>query len=343
MSPPSAAPVSEEKINWVASVPFIGMHLMCLFVLVTGARPVDVAVCVGLYLFRMWGITAGYHRYFSHRAYKAGRGFQFFLALAGCLALQKGPLWWAAHHRHHHRYSDQEQDIHSPLQKGFWWSHVAWILCDKYGETPYERIKDYARFPELVWLNRLHAVPGILLAVALYLLGGFSLLVWGFFVSTTLLYHGTFTINSLSHVFGTRRYKTSDTSRNNWLLALLTLGEGWHNNHHYYQNTANQGWFWWEVDVSYYTLRALSWVGLVSDLRTPSAEVKNVYLKYTAEERAALNAPMPLAWSASMAARKRAAEQTMRAAEEKVREALAAAADSLPTSAPAPQALLKRQ
>jgi stearoyl-CoA desaturase (Delta-9 desaturase) len=333
----------DEKINWLASLPFIGIHLMCLFAFSTGARPVDVAVCVGLYVFRMWGITAGFHRYFSHRAFKAGRGFQFFLALAGTLAVQKGPLWWAAHHRHHHRYSDQEQDIHSPLQKGFWWSHVAWVLSSKYDETRYEHIKDYARFPELVWLNKLHWLPGVLLAVALYVLGGFSLLVWGFFVSTTLLYHGTFTINSLSHVFGTRRYKTTDTSRNNWLLALLTLGEGWHNNHHYYQNTANQGWFWWEVDLSYYSLKALSWVGLVSGLRTPSEQVKLSHLKYTPEERAALNAPVATSWFAPVAARKRAAEQTMRAAEEKVREALSAAADSLPTSAPAPQALLKRR
>ncbi len=186
-------------------------------------------------------------------------------------------------------------------------------------------------------------MPPVLLAVALYFIGGFSMLVWGFFVSTTLLWHGTFTINSLSHVFGKRRYKTTDTSKNNWLLALVTLGEGWHNNHHYYQNTANQGWFWWEVDLSYYSLKALSWVGLVSDLRTPSEQVKNVYLNYTAEERAALNAPVRIPWFAPVAAKRKAAEEKMKAAEEKVREALAAAADSLPSSAPSPQALLKRQ
>jgi stearoyl-CoA desaturase (delta-9 desaturase) len=167
--------------------------------------------------------------------------------------------------------------------------------------------------------------------------------VWGFFVSTTLLYHGTFTINSLSHVFGKRRYKTTDTSKNNWLLALITLGEGWHNNHHYYQNTANQGWFWWEVDLSYYSLKAFSWVGLVSDLRTPSEAVKNVYLKYTPQERAEINAPVRIPWFAPVAARKKAAEEKLKAAEEKVREALTAAADSLPSSAPSPQALLKRQ
>lgn len=177
LTPSLTAPSQDEKINWGASVPFFAMHLLCLCAFFTGARAVDLAVCVGLYVFRMWGITAGYHRYFSHRAYKAGRGFQFFLALAGCLSLQKGPLWWAAHHRHHHRHSDQEADIHSPLQRGFWWSHVGWILCDKYSATRLESIKDYARFPELRWLDRYHAVPGILLGVLLYALGGFSMLV----------------------------------------------------------------------------------------------------------------------------------------------------------------------
>lgn len=285
------APAADEKLDWVASLPFFGIHLMCLFAFYTGARPVDLAVCFGLYVFRMWGITAGYHRYFSHRAYKAGRVFQFVLALSGTLAVQKGVLWWAAHHRHHHRESDQVADIHSPIQKGFWWSHVGWILCDKYAETRMDSIKDFARFPELRWLNRYFLVPPILMAVALFFLGGFSMLVWGFFVSTTLLFHGTFTINSLSHIFGKRRYKTTDTSRNNWLLALLTLGEGWHNNHHYHQNTANQGWFWWEVDVSYYSLKVLSWVGLVSDLRRPSDQAKYAFLKYTPEERAALAKP----------------------------------------------------
>ena len=336
-----ALPADNERLNWLSSFPFFAVHLMCLAVFWVGAKPVDVAVCVGLYGVRMWGITAGYHRYFSHRAFKTGRVFQFILALVGSLSTQKGVLWWAANHRHHHRFSDQPEDLHSPIQRGFWWSHVKWILCDKYGDTRMEAIKDFARYPELVWLNRLHLVPPVLLAVALYFIGGFSMLVWGFFVSTTLLYHGTFTINSLSHVFGKRRYKTTDTSRNNWLLALITLGEGWHNNHHFHQNTANQGWFWWEVDLSYYSLKALSWVGLVSDLRLPSEQTKYSYLKYSAEDQAALNPPSR--WFAPLAAQRKAAEEKMKAAEEKVREALATAAESLPTSAPTPQAMLKRQ
>jgi len=329
----TSAPASDEKINWLSSLPYFGVHLMCLFVIMVGFNTVDVLVCLGLYVVRMWGITAGYHRYFSHRAYKTNRVFQFILAFVGTTATQKGVLWWAANHRHHHRESDTEKDIHSPVHKGFWFSHMNWILCDKYSETRFEAIKDFARFPELRFLNRFYLLPPIALAVALYFIGGFSMLVWGFFVSTTLLWHGTFTINSLSHIFGKRRYKTTDTSKNNFVLALITLGEGWHNNHHYHQNTANQGWFWWEVDLSYYSLKVLSWMRIVSDLRTPSDAVKYSFKKYSAEDQAALNAPIAF-WGAA-AARKKAGD--------KVREALAAAADRLPTTAPAPQPMLKRQ
>lgn len=338
-SPAAALPTDDERLNWFSSIPFFGVHLMCLFVFFVGVRPVDIAVCVGLYIVRMWGITAGFHRYFSHRAFKTGRVFQFILALVGSTSTQKGVLWWAANHRHHHRYSDQEEDIHSPVQKGFWFSHVGWILCDKYGQTRLDAIKDFARFPELVWLNRFHLVPPVVLAVALYFIGGFSMLVWGFFVSTTLLWHGTFTINSLSHIFGKRRYKTTDTSRNNWLLALITLGEGWHNNHHYHQNTANQGWFWWEVDFSYYSLKVLSWFKVVEGLRLPSDSVKYAHLKYSPEDRAALASPTRFFGAGGARAQLVAAKA---AAEDKVREALAAAAEHLPSSAPTPQPLLKQ-
>jgi stearoyl-CoA desaturase (delta-9 desaturase) len=238
----------------------------------TGVTRFDVVLCIGLYLARMFFITAGYHRYFSHRAYKMGRAMQFLMAVGGTMAAQKGPLWWAAHHRHHHKYSDTLEDIHSPL-KGFWWSHVGWIMCNKYRATDLNAIKDFSKYPELRWLNRNHLVPPIMLGVACFLAGGWSALVVGFFLSTVLTYHGTFFINSLTHLFGRRRYVTTDTSRNSLLLALVTLGEGWHNNHHYYQSTANQGFFWWEVDVSYYVLRFLSLLGLVHDLRTPPKHV----------------------------------------------------------------------
>jgi stearoyl-CoA desaturase (delta-9 desaturase) len=322
------SPSTDERMSKWSSIPFFMVHAACFLALYTGATWVDVAVCIGLYYFRMWGITTGFHRYFSHRSFKTGRVFQFVLALAGTLSAQKGVLWWAAHHRHHHRESDMPADIHSPAQKGFWWSHVGWILCRKYDETRFDSIKDFARFPELRWLNTFHIVPPILLAVALYFIGGLRMLTWGFFISTTLLWHGTFTINSLSHVFGKRRYKTTDTSRNNWLLALITMGEGWHNNHHYHQNTANQGWFWWEIDASFYTLKVLSWLGIVSDLKTPSDAVKYAHLKYTPEARAALAAEGRISFGER--------------ARQRMQEALNAAKERLPMQAPAPTALLKK-
>jgi len=328
-STPALTLPANERTNWLTSVPFFAVHAMSLFAFVVPFRWEYVATCIGLYYFRMWALTTGYHRYFSHRTFKTGRVFQFLLAFFAASCAQKGPLWWAGHHRHHHRYSDQVEDVHSPLQRGFWWSHMGWILCDRYAETDYDAIKDFARYPELRWLNRWHLVPPVILAVALFFIGGFPLLVWGFFVSTTLLWHGTFTINSLSHVFGRRRYRTADTSRNNWALALITLGEGWHNNHHYHQNTANQGWFWWEIDPSFYVLRLLSWLGVVSDLRTPPDAVKYAFRRYSEEERTELRGTPALFGS-----RSRALVQAARARLQ--------AASELPAAAPAPAALLRR-
>jgi len=255
--------------NWIKSGPFIGLHLALVAVFFVPVDTNALLLCAALYLVRMFGITAGYHRYFSHRAYKTGRIFQFILAWLGCSAMQKGPLWWAGHHREHHRHSDTPTDPHSPHETSFWWSHVGWILSEDHVDTPEGSVQDWSCFPELRWLDRNHWVPGILLAVACYLVGGWSGLVWGFVVSTLLVYHATFTINSLTHLFGSRRYATTDDSRNNFWLALLTLGEGWHNNHHHYQSSANQGFFWYEIDISYTTLRALSLFGLVWDLRKP--------------------------------------------------------------------------
>jgi stearoyl-CoA desaturase (delta-9 desaturase) len=215
----------------------------------------------------MFAITAGYHRYFSHRAYKTSRAFQFLIALIGTLTAQKGVLWWAAHHRNHHKYSDQPEDIHSPLQSGLWWSHCGWLLSHSYNETQWDRIKDFAKYPELVWLNKYFLVPPTILGVSYYLIGGVDLLMWGFMFAIVLLWHATFCINSLTHLIGRRRYRTTDDSRNSLPLALLTLGEGWHNNHHHYMHSAKQGFFWWEIDLSFYGLKVLSWLGLVWDLK----------------------------------------------------------------------------
>jgi stearoyl-CoA desaturase (delta-9 desaturase) len=276
-SPIARAP--DERVNWLASIPFILVHATCLFAFVVPFAWKYVLIAVALYYGRMFFVTMTYHRYFSHRTFKTSRVFQFVLAFIAMTSSQKGVLWWAAHHRHHHKESDQPADLHSP-RKGFWWSHVGWILCSKYEATNFDAIRDFSRFPELRWLNRFYLVPPIALAVTMFLIGGWSLLIWGFFISTVMLFHGTFTINSLSHVFGGRRYRTTDTSRNNFALALITCGEGWHNNHHYHQNTANQGWFWWEVDFTYYGLKVFSWLGLVSDLRTPSDAIRFAHKRY---------------------------------------------------------------
>jgi stearoyl-CoA desaturase (delta-9 desaturase) len=267
------APQADDKASLIASIPYYAVHLGCLAALWVGVNWVDVALCIGLYYLRMFGITAGYHRYFSHRAYKTSRAFQFVLALLGTLSIQKGVLWWAAHHRSHHKYSDQPRDIHSPVQRGLYWAHQGWILCHKYDATDWPRIQDFAKYPELVWLNNHFLIPPMLAGGLLYLLGGWHFFVWGGLISTVLLWHGTFTINSLSHVWGKRRYQTTDDSRNNWVLAILTMGEGWHNNHHHYQSTANQGFFWWEVDFSYYILKLLSVFGIVWDLRKPPKHI----------------------------------------------------------------------
>jgi stearoyl-CoA desaturase (delta-9 desaturase) len=275
MPPPRPAP---DRIAGLKSLPFIAVHAVALatpFVAPFAWRWAALAAAV--YAARMFAITAGYHRYFSHRAFRTSRAFQLVLAVVGTSSAQKGPLWWAAHHRDHHRYSDGPDDIHSPLQQGFWWSHVGWILATRYDATKLERVKDLARFPELRWLDRWHVVPPVALAVGLLLAGGVPALLWGFFVSTVLLWHGTFVINSLAHVLGRRRYATVDGSRNSFLLAVVTFGEGWHNNHHFYPSAARQGFFWWELDLSYYALRALAAVGLVWDLRAPPDEVRRAH------------------------------------------------------------------
>ncbi len=273
-APASRKPFGERVWSVAIYIPFILVHLLALSAIFIRPTVGLVGACLGLYCFRMWAVTGGYHRYFSHRSFKTSRAFQFVLAFLAQTSAQKGALWWAAHHRNHHRYSDQEGDTHSPVRDGFWWSHVGWILDRKNDATPLENIKDLARFPELMWLNKYHLVPSVSLGVALFFIGGWPLLVWGMFVSTVLLWHGTFIINSLCHVFGSRRYNTGDTSRNNLLFALITLGEGWHNNHHHYQSSTRQGFFWWEIDITYYALKVLSWLGLIWDLREPPPSAK---------------------------------------------------------------------
>jgi stearoyl-CoA desaturase (Delta-9 desaturase) len=265
---------------------FILIHVGCFAIIWVGWSWTAVITCLALYVIRMFAITGVYHRYFSHRSYKTSRVFQFVLAFIGATSAQKGPIWWASHHRHHHQHSDTEEDIHPPRIYGVWWAHVGWVLSTQFMETRRELVKDLLTFPELRWLDENHRIAPIALVLALGLFGlavaawfpglettPVQLLVWGFFVSTTLLYHGTFFINSLAHLIGTKRFETGDDSKNSFILAIVTLGEGWHNNHHRYPGSERQGFYWWEIDISHYILRMLSWVGLVWDLRSPPQRI----------------------------------------------------------------------
>jgi stearoyl-CoA desaturase (Delta-9 desaturase) len=255
------------RFRWLASVPFFTIHAACLGAFFVHFEWKWLALMLGLYFLRMFFVTAGYHRYFSHRTFKLNRFWQFCLAFLAESSCQKGVLWWAAHHRHHHRYADQEEDLHSPGLHGIWWSHVGWIISDEYTAYEARNIQDFAKYPELRWISKWHLLPGATLAGGLLLFGGLPAFVWGFVLSTVMLYHGSFCINSLAHLWGTRRFNTPDHSRNNFLLALITLGEGWHNNHHQFMHVCRQGIRWWEVDFTYYLLTALSWIGITHDIR----------------------------------------------------------------------------
>ena len=266
--------MKKRGLGWIVSAPFFGVHVAAVVgVAILGWSWTGFALAMALYFIRMFGVTGAYHRYFSHRTYRTSRAFQFVLAVLAQTSFQKGALWWAAHHRDHHKFSDTTRDPHSFREDGFWWSHVGWILSRDTEETDLKKIGDLARYPELRWLNTYHLVPGVLLGVSLWLAGGWPALVWGLFVSTVLVWHGTFSINSLAHWWGRRRYSTTDDSKNSLALALITMGEGWHNNHHYYPRSTRQGFFWWEIDCTYYILRALSAVGLVWDLHSPPKAV----------------------------------------------------------------------
>jgi stearoyl-CoA desaturase (delta-9 desaturase) len=274
-----------DRIDWLRTAPFLALHVACLAVFWVGVSPIALAVAAALYAVRMFTLTGFYHRYFSHRAFRTSRIVQFIFAVIGASSVQRGPLWWAAHHRNHHRHADTALDPHSPVF-GFWRSHMGWFLASGAFRADWSSIPDLRRFPELRWLDRYDTVVPVVLAALLYALGaelqhaapqlgtsGGQMLVWGFFVSTVVLFHATVTINSLAHRFGRRRFDTRDNSRNNLWLALITFGEGWHNNHHFYPRSARQGFRWWELDITWYVLRAMALVGLVWDLKPVPAWV----------------------------------------------------------------------
>lgn len=271
---------AERGFYWVHLTPYVFLHLGCLGVIWVGWSPVAVAVAVGFYLLRAFFVTGFYHRYFSHRTFRTSRTVQFLLALLANTAVQRGPLWWAAHHRHHHQTSDREGDPHSPHEHSFLWSHIGWLTARENSATDLSRVRDLARFPELRWLDRYDTLLPALVAAGMFASGvflekvrpdlgtnGWQMLLWGFFVSTVILFHVTCLVNSAAHKIGRRRFETTDQSRNSLIIALLTLGEGWHNNHHYYPGSTRQGFKPWEIDVTYYVLKIMGWLGLIWDMR----------------------------------------------------------------------------
>jgi len=270
----------EDHVDLARCISMIILHIGCLGVIWVGWSWFAVTIAVLLYFARMFAVTGFLHRYFSHRTFKTNRLMQFIFAVLASTAVQRGALWWASHHRKHHQESDTQNDVHSPHADSFIWSHIGWITSTKNFSTDYKRVRDFAKYPELVFLDRFDVLVPMLMGVGLYFIGelvgmtwpslataGPQLLVWGFFVSTTFLFHGTSTINSLAHIFGKQRFSTGDKSKNNFWLALITLGEGWHNNHHYYMHSARQGFYWWEIDPTYYGLRIMSWLGMIHDLK----------------------------------------------------------------------------
>ncbi len=274
-----------EKIEWLRVFPFALIHLGCLLVIWVGFSWVALLMAFTLFLIRGVSISAFYHRYFSHRAFKTSRVCQFIFAVMGAMAMQKGPLWWVSYHRNHHEYPDQAQDVHSPVVHGFFWSHIGWILSNKNFFYDHNKVKDLMRFPELILVERFYFFIPLVLALALYLFGlalqhsfpslgtsGWQMVVWGFFISTIVLFHTTAAVNSLTHQFGHRPFVTKDNSRNNAWLALITWGEGWHNNHHYFPASARIGFKWWEVDITYYFLKLMEKMGIIWDLRAPPIE-----------------------------------------------------------------------
>ena len=274
-------------VDWLRAIPLIIVHLLCLGVFIVGWSWTAVGVAAAFYFVRMFAITGWYHRYFSHRTFKTSRPCQFAFAVLGASCAQRGPLWWGGHHRHHHVYSDKREDTHSVRQGGFLWAHIGWITSKKFFPPRLKSINDFAKFPELRFLDRFDTLVPIVTGFAMFGLGklletyapglgtnGPQMLIWGFFVSTVALLHGTCTINSLSHVYGSQRYKTGDDSKNNLFLALITLGEGWHNNHHYYAASTRQGFYWWEIDITYYLLRGMQALGLIWDIREVPAHVR---------------------------------------------------------------------
>ena len=278
--------LTARELDYLTITQFVVLHAGCLLLFWVSVSWIAIAACVAFYCLRIFAVSAGYHRYFSHRSYKTNRIFQFVLAFVACMANQKGPLWWAAHHRYHHSHADREDDIHSPRQHGFWWAHCLWIFSLRYRKADQKLVSTFTEYVELRLLDRFYLLPPIISVALLFVFGailqrnmpglhtsGLQMVTWGFFVSTVMVHHAIYSANSIGHYLGTRRFNSADNSRNNLIVALLTFGDGWHNNHHYYQRSARHGFYWWEIDLTHYILKSLSYLGLVWDIHTPPKRI----------------------------------------------------------------------
>jgi len=276
-----------KQIDWARAIPYFLIHISIISVFYVGFSNFALLVCFLMFTIRMFAITGFYHRYFSHKTFKTTRVAQFIFAIIGASAVQRGPIWWAAHHRGHHMHSDTEKDQHSPKAHSFLWSHTGWFLTKANFITHTKLVKELSRFPELRLVDRFDILVPIFSCIGLFYFGefinnkypelntnGLQLLSWGFIVSTIFLYHATFLVNSVAHLWGKKRYATKDSSRNNFFVALITFGEGWHNNHHHFPGSARQGFYWWEIDLTYYLLKLLSFFGIIWDIRTVSNNIR---------------------------------------------------------------------
>ncbi|HEY1909661.1 MAG TPA: fatty acid desaturase [Vicinamibacterales bacterium] len=247
-----------------------------LLVLTVPFRWAYIGLWAASHFVRALGLTLMYHRYYAHRAFKMNRGARFVWTLIGTAAMQKGPIWWAGHHVMHHKFADREGDPHSPMISGFYYAHVGWFLHDtKFDQLDASNpvVRDFGKFPEIAWLEKYFIIPPTVMAVAMYLYGGWPWLVYGFCLPTMTLAHATFCINTVNHLFGSRRFETMDDSRNNPITAFFAVGEGWHNNHHRYQRAARNGFYWWEFDLTWYTMKAMAALGLVWDMQPVPARI----------------------------------------------------------------------
>jgi stearoyl-CoA desaturase (delta-9 desaturase) len=267
---------ARNRIAWPSLLWIGGIHVGALLAFMPAYFTWSaLLVCLLMHWFNGGiGICLCYHRLLTHRSFATRpRWLEYVLTMIGCCASEGGPVGWVADHRRHHAHSDEELDVHTPHQ-GFWWSHMLWWLTPEAdtAHTPeyYARwAPDLARDPVLMWLDRWFFIFPIAEAALLYAVGGMPWLVWGFFVSCVLMLHSTWLVNSATHVWGYRSHKTRDDSTNLWWVALLTYGEGWHNNHHAYQTSARHGMRWWEVDMTYITIKLMSFVGLAYAIKVP--------------------------------------------------------------------------